>query len=126
MQLQAPRSRRTQSISSSVSRDLERGEGVVPRIVHSSVQQQSRDSDSGSDDSDAASVYQPPEWNHSSERLESANTTPEIAAGVPLFHAFGESRWLRSVVIAKIGFVIMTMMVLGNLVYSYDCSPNLD
>jgi hypothetical protein len=123
MQLRAPRSRRTQSISSSVSRDLERGEGVVPRIVHSSVQQQSRDSGSGSDNSDAASVYQQPEWNDSSERLESANTTPEMTNGAPLFHAFRETRWVRSVVIAKIGFVIMTLMVLGNLIYSYDRSP---
>jgi hypothetical protein len=124
MQLSAPRSRRTQSISSSVSRDLERGEGeVVPRIVHSSVQQQSRDSGSGSENSDAPSVYQEPEWNDSSEvlgRRESANTTPEASDGVPLFSAFRESRWVRSVVIAKIGFVIMTLLVLGNLIYSYN------
>jgi hypothetical protein len=97
----------------------------VPRVVHSSVAQE-EDSGSGSgsgSDSDALSVYRPPEWNDSSERLESANTMPEMTSGVPLFHAFRESRWVRSVVIAKIGFIIMSLMVLGNLIYSYHTSP---
>jgi len=125
-QLSAPRSRRTQSVSSSVSRDLERGD-VLPRIVHSSVQPASRDSSgSESENSEAPSVYQRPEWNDSSEvlgRRDSANTTSDA---VLRFSAFRESRWVRSVVIAKIGFVVMTLIVLGNLVYSYDYPLNGD
>jgi hypothetical protein len=36
-----------------------------------------------------------------------------------LFHAFPERKWFRSVIFAQVGFVIMTFMVLGNLIYTY-------
>ena len=36
-----------------------------------------------------------------------------------LFHAFPETRWFRSITFAVAGFCIMTLMVLGNLIYTY-------
>jgi hypothetical protein len=36
-----------------------------------------------------------------------------------LFHAFPETRWFRSITFAVVGFCIMTLMVLGNLIYTY-------
>ena len=36
-----------------------------------------------------------------------------------LFHAFPETRLFRSVTFATVGFLIMTLMVLGNLIYTY-------
>ena len=35
------------------------------------------------------------------------------------FHAFPERTWFQSAVVAQISFVIMTLMVLGNLTYTY-------
>ena len=36
-----------------------------------------------------------------------------------LFRAFPERKYLRSVVLAQFGFLIMTLLVLGNLIYTY-------
>jgi len=40
-----------------------------------------------------------------------------------LFHAFKETKWFRSIIFAQVGFVIMTLLVLGNLIYAYDLPP---
>jgi len=42
---------------------------------------------------------------------------PDIAPD-ELFHAFPKRRWLRPLVLAVVGFCIMTLMVLGNLIYT--------
>jgi len=39
-----------------------------------------------------------------------------------LFHAFKETKWFRSIIFAQVGFVIMTLLVLGNLIYAYETS----
>lgn len=118
LQLHAPRARRAESISSAVSRDLERGD-ALPRFVQSS--RSSRHS--GSDNSNPPSLVHRTESNASSEALERrqpADTNTNAHDDFEhLFVAFRESRWIRSVVIAKVGFLTLTIMVLGNLIYSY-------
>jgi hypothetical protein len=42
---------------------------------------------------------------------------PDIAPD-ELFRAFPKRRWLRPLVLAVVGFCIMTLMVLGNLIYT--------
>lgn len=46
-------------------------------------------------------------------------TEPDLPVDEDLFHAFSETRWFRSVPFAMVGFSVMTLMVLGNLVYTY-------
>jgi hypothetical protein len=36
-----------------------------------------------------------------------------------LFHTLPETKYLRSVFVAQVGFVILTLLVLGNLIYTY-------
>ena len=73
---------------------------------------------------DRISILSRRHQNHSRESLgpQEPNETRSASSSQGsdgMFRAFPESKWLRSVVIAKIGFIIMTMMVLGNLIYSY-------
>ena len=120
MQPQSSRARRAESVSSAVSRDLERGQ-ALPRPNHSPTPPGL----SAGTNSDGNAQAQPSanhlEWNRASAAFERGRL-PEPAGtnahDEPLFVAFRESRWIRSVVIAKIGFVIMTLMVLGNFIYS--------
>ena len=118
MKLQTPRARRAESVSSAVSCDLERGE-ALPRTNHSSISSRlSAGTNSTDNIQDQLSAYHS-ESNRSSERRRSPDPHGTIANDdESLFVAFRESRWIRSVVIAKIGFVVMTLMVLGNLIYS--------
>lgn len=51
--------------------------------------------------------------NHSRTNTESQNSTEA------LFHAIPESKWVRPVILAIVGFVVMTVMVLGNIIYTY-------
>ena len=56
---------------------------------------------------------------HSSlPRRDESISEPELQ--VPeLFHAFPEAKWFRSTIFAVAGFCTMTMIVLGNLIYTY-------
>lgn len=62
------------------------------------------------------------ESSNSSRSVERQNPDQQRAASIAddaRFHAFPESKWFRSVVFAKFGFIITTLMVLGNLMYTY-------
>lgn len=52
--------------------------------------------------------------NHSRTHTESQSSTEA------LFHAIPTSKWVRPVVLAIVGFVVMTVMVLGNIIYTYE------
>jgi hypothetical protein len=54
--------------------------------------------------------------NHSRTNTESQSSTEA------LFHAIPESKWVRPVILAIVGFVVMTVMVLGNIIYTYGSS----
>jgi hypothetical protein len=58
--------------------------------------------------------------------VESTSWSPgtDLVSGLEnepvLFYAFPERKWFRSIVFAGVGFVVMTMMVLGNLIYTWS------
>jgi len=61
---------------------------------------------------------------------EAGDNSTDSRAGTPqepevLFHAFPRSRWFRPIWIAVVGFCVMTLMVLGDLIYTYvSCFPD--
>jgi len=118
MQMQTPREKRAGSVSSAVSRDLELAE-ILPRPSTSSRQSAGTNGDGNTRDQPSAYRLGGNRGSVALEQGRSPEPGGTIANSEPLFVAFRESRWIRSVVIAKIGFVIMTLMVLGNLIYSY-------
>jgi hypothetical protein len=44
---------------------------------------------------------------------------------VHLFYAFPERGWFKSIPLAIVGFIIMTLLVVGNLIYTYPRLPAL-
>ena len=58
--------------------------------------------------------------NHSRSNTESQSSIETH------FYAIPETRWFRSVTFAIVGCVIMTMMVLGNIIYTYESMSNLN
>jgi hypothetical protein len=58
--------------------------------------------------------------NHSRSNTESQSFTETH------FYAIPETRWFRSVTFAIVGCVVMTMMVLGNIIYTYEPTSNLN
>ena len=81
---------------------------TIPVVESSNQVEHSRTSPSPDE-----SLHSPPP-----ERDES--TSESESQGHQLFHAFPEKRWFRSDVFAGVGFCIMTLMVLGNLIYTYN------
>lgn len=55
---------------------------------------------------------------YSRSNPESQNSTEA------LFQAIPETKWFRSGTFAIIGFVVMTVLVLGNLIYTYEPASN--
>jgi hypothetical protein len=70
----------------------------------------------GDNGSERASIL----TNHVSIPSSSHSRQPIADAEVDalLFHAFPERKYFRSVILAQLGFVIMTVLVLGNLIYT--------
>jgi hypothetical protein len=56
--------------------------------------------------------------NYSRSNTESQSSTEA------LFHAIPETKWFRSVTFAIVGCVVMTMMVLGNVIYTCESIGN--
>ena len=133
LNLSAPRGnvlqrRKSRSIN---SLDLERGPGAVR--ISTLSQDTGNDLDNSSQKSfyeNAATVASPSHYiegsaaSHQSSLSERDADTRGSEEGAPeLFRAFPESKWFRSVVFAVIGFCVMTLMVLGNLIYTYCSLP---
>jgi hypothetical protein len=55
---------------------------------------------------------------HQSNSSSSISQLDDSPPDPVVFRAFPELKWFRSIVFAVIGFVIMTMIVLGNLIYT--------
>lgn len=82
----------------------------------------SRIQDDSDRSEDQISILRPASTHPSLDRQRPDQPERAILAdsqGDRLFRAFPRSRWVRSVTIATLGFVIMTLMVLGNLIYTY-------
>jgi hypothetical protein len=120
--------KRRRSAKTNNSIDLERGK--MPEFAPKPTSEGNADGDQGTGNLDAR------DSDHGSER-ESVISHPaslnpsfshsqllglpatDTANDIGLFHAFSEGKYFRSVLIAQVGFVIMTLLVLGNLVYTY-------
>ena len=62
----------------------------------------------------------PDESLHSARPERDESTNESELQVQQLFHAFPDTKWFRSEVFAGFGFCIMTLMVLGNLIYTYN------
>lgn len=105
-------SRRLDSVDLEIGGPNEASRPASDHYVESQGHVASSISLNGSVDADEAiTVLNEPGSNHSSSH--GLSSPDEV-----VFRAFPERRWFKSVIFAQVGFVLMTLMVLGNLIYT--------